>query len=116
MKNDDDLASAWEVLFGTYIQTTDIVQISKEPSPEKIAIKKDLYRKLSDEAKEVISTILNCPSEFAEFCISPKTKDYRRRNDDHSFFIKKYFRKKWKSRSKVKTTFKEIEKYTSKII
>ena len=36
----------------------------RSPSPEEIVISKDIFRTLSDEAKELVLLILNCHQEF----------------------------------------------------
>ena len=41
--------------------------VSHTPSPEDILISKEKFRALSDEAKDLVKLIFNCPSEF--FCL-----------------------------------------------
>lgn len=116
MKTDDDeLACAWIVLFGTWEKFDDVKLTDDCLSAEMAVIKQDLFDKLSDEAKEILLTIINSPTEFAEFCVVDRTGKFKRRKNDDTYFIKIYFRKIWGSRLKVKKAFSEIENFIKKI-
>jgi len=110
-----DIVQACVIIYGEYVQCTDDLLPDDRPNPEQCAVKNDLYSKLSDDAKEVLTTIFNAPKEFVDACISPKDGRYRAFKGDRSYYIRKFFRKKWRSRLKVKSTFEEVEKYLQKI-
>jgi len=115
--DDSDLFSAWMIIKEGGVEILDDYDIISDDvvNPEEAVIKNDTYNKLSDEAKEVISTILNSPVDFVNACISVKTGLIRRRKNDHTYFIKKFFRKKWGSRLKVRKVFSELNGYIKKI-
>lgn len=46
--------------------------IDRSPSPEAEMISKDLFKMFSDEARELVQTILSCPEEF--FLINGRIK------------------------------------------
>ena len=52
---------------------------SKCTSPEESLIKKDAYEKLSNEAKHIINTIINCSSEDLCVFLTPKYKQPSKR-------------------------------------
>lgn len=83
------------------ISSIDLIQ--KEVSAEKKVIKKDLYEKTSQEAKEVINLVLNTPSELIEIISTPKGKITKSK-------IKKYLLDKWKSQFLVELIMKEISR------
>jgi hypothetical protein len=57
---------------------------SKLPSPEEIVIKKQLFQKLSREAKEVIGIILEAPDEIVDLIKTREQKRItKRRIKDH---------------------------------
>lgn len=114
-KMKEDIIAASFALYGNYIAWDDEIAPDRKPNPEQSAVKNDLYFKLSEEAKEVLTTIINCPEEFADACISTKHGGLRERKGDKTHFIKTFFRKKWRSRLKVKRTFQELEKYIEKL-
>lgn len=111
----EDIVQASYCLYGDYLQFDEELSQDNRPNPEQCTIKNDSYLKLSDDAKEVLGIIISAPAEFVDACISPKDGRYRVFQGDSSYYIRKFFRKKWKSRLKVKRTFKEVEKYLRKI-
>jgi len=74
-------------------------------SPEKLLLKKDGYENLSNEAKEIIQTVLNCPEEMLHI-FQTKHKNIFSKN-----IARKYFRKSWNSKFIVDMTFIEIGKW-----
>ena len=50
-----------------------VVVPSKEIGPEEACVKRDSFEKLSEEAKDVIKLILDCPAEFLEMIWPKKT-------------------------------------------
>jgi len=111
----NDLAQAWICIYGLYMRFEDDLSISKIPSPEQMAIKRDLFEKLSKEAKEVISVLIQSPAEFEQFCICLSTGKFKNRKGDSSFFVQRYFRKDWRSRSLTKSVFRELRKFVRNI-
>lgn len=81
---------------------------SKQPSPEEIVIKVDLYNKLSEEAKEVIDTILNGPKEVLELFASPVQKSINVRR------VQKYYERKWQ-KTITRYVIKEIRHWISQL-
>lgn len=63
----DYLAAIHVTLASNYISCDEIVLISKDIPVIKKIIKKDAYRNLSEEAKEIIFTVIERPDEFIEF-------------------------------------------------
>lgn len=57
----NDLSQAWKVAYGEWIEVSKIVHQVRatNPSPETLLIKDQSYRKLSKEAREVISITIN---------------------------------------------------------
>jgi len=72
---------------------------------EEITIKKDLWKKLSKEAKEVINVILNSPAELIS--ISAKPSSIKK--------IKKYFSEIWNSKHITENTLHEIKAWVATI-
>lgn len=114
-KKKGDIVEASFALFGNYLSWDDEIAPDNKPNPEQIAVKNDLYLKLSDDAKEVLNIIFTSPKEFVDACISNTNGDLRRKKGDKTHFIQSFFRKKWKSRLKVKRTFKELENFVRKL-
>ena len=75
---------------------------SKIIDPETIAIKKQLFERLSKESKEVIDTILNGPIEVLDFFASPKERRINKRR------IQKYYKSIWSSPLISKSVIKEL--------
>jgi len=73
-------------------------------------IRKDNFLKLSEEAKEIITTILNGPEEVLEIITTKKTGKFCKR------FIKKFFKKtkKWNDK-KTERVFFEIREYVNSL-
>jgi len=86
-----------------------ISHYSKMPSPEEIAIKKDTYEKLSEEAKEIITTILNSPEEILELLSTPKNKNITVRT------VRKFFSQIWISKFITENTIKDIAKWVNQL-
>jgi len=81
--------------------------LEEQKTPESLYIKRESYKKLSDEAKEIIMTIVNAPAEMIEL-FSPKK---------HKTNINKvisYFKKIFGNR-KTKLAVKEISKFVDNL-
>ena len=86
------------------------IVLSSEFNQEKSLIRKDNFLKLSEEAKEIITTILNGPEEVLEIITTKKTGKFCKR------FIKKFFKKnkKWNDK-KTERVFFEIREYVNSL-
>lgn len=82
---------------------------SRQPSPEDIVIKKDLYNKMSVEAKEIISIILNAPDEILKEIATPKRKQVTKKR------VKKFFSKVWISEFIAEYTIRDISKWANQL-
>jgi len=90
----EDVKAGYEVIFR-----------SQDIDPEKLMIKMQEYDRLSNEAKEIISTILNCPEEILELFKTPKLGTISRR------MIFKVFSDIWKSKLIADSAVKEIARW-----
>lgn len=90
----EDVKAGYEVIFR-----------SQDIDPEKLMIKMEEYDRLSNEAKEIISTILNCPEEILELFKTPKLGTISRR------MIFKVFSDVWKSKLIADSAVKEISRW-----
>jgi hypothetical protein len=103
---DFDYLCAYLLLFGDLytVNPCDVYDVnefplySKIPSPEKLLIKKQSFEMLSDEAKEIISTIANIPEEL----LSRK-------------FIRRHFRRIWNSKFITDRTIREITTWANQL-
>lgn len=68
--------------------------------------KVDAYQKLSIEAKEIIETILNCPSEIKEMLVSPIFKVFSKKK------VIAFIKRKFKNN---KTVLKELNQFANEI-
>ena len=91
----------------SYISTE--VIISDMVSAEEQVIKKQEWHNLSDEAKEIITTIVFGPSEILEIIKTPQRKLLTKKS------IMKYFRQIWKSKFISGYTIKEIVKWVNQL-
>lgn len=82
------------------------IGLSSRPIQEERYIKKESFEMLSEEAKEVIETVLNSPDEILDFFLTSKIGMYSKR------LIKKYFYKNrgWKKK-KIDKVFRELSLY-----
>lgn len=81
---------------------------NQSKNPEKEMMKKEEYQNLSDEAKHIISLIINAPSEILEM-MTPKTKNLTIRSV--SLFISKVFFNRKVPEKKTQKVIKEIESF-----
>lgn len=115
--NVEHYASALNIIYGEWLEYTDLEKESIQglqnttsiPSPETLLIKYDSWDKLSQEAKEIIETILNAPIEIIEALQTPKRKKFS------ITMIKKYFQKEWKSTFITEATFEEIRIWANQL-
>jgi len=111
--------SAYDIMYGkwTSISPCDIYSDDGEEHPlhaenlssEQLLIKKEAWEELSEEAKEVITTVLYVPNEIVNLITTPNTKNITLRS------VKKYFIEKWKSKFIVDLTLKEIAFWIAKL-
>jgi len=81
--------------------------LSSKSNPEKDYSKREAFQKLSDEAKEVVETILDAPLEITELITTSVFGLYSKT------LIRKYFLKKgWKNQN-VEKVFKELSTFIS---
>lgn len=80
----DCLASAINALDpNNYIEYSSITLVDPTRSIEDLVIKKDLYEKLSPEAKEVVEVIVNRPISFIVFVRNNSKAYFKYRNYNH---------------------------------
>ncbi len=85
-------------------------------SPEDLTIqsdienkKEELFNSLSQEAKEIINIIIDCPKELSSICFANNTEKVMIPK------LMKLMRKQWKERLIVQKKFKEVFNYANKI-
>lgn len=114
------LSDAYFALFVEYdsYDTTEIIRSietemqnpvilkSNIPSAESLFQRKEMYEKLSPEAKEVISTILFSPDEILQFL---KQKRITKRA------VRLYFTKQWMSKWIAENTVKELTRWANQL-
>ena len=111
--------NAYDILYGEWLSVhpcdclnedeKECCLVTDNPSPDRTIIKQEAFASLSEEAKEIIHTVLFTPVEIIDLIATPKTKKITLRG------IKKYFAKKWKSVFIVEITLKEIATWASKL-
>lgn len=124
----DYLAAINVAIESNYISCDEFTLISKDISTEKKIIKKNSYEKLSEEAKEIILTVIERPDDFIEFAFDNSSSYIKYKSYNHKLkrepskslekrlinldLIKFYFCKKWKKNSRfVKLVTKEITQF-----
>lgn len=109
--------TAFNIIYGKQIQINTIEQDDMEGlvilessmlTPEHLLAKKQIFNCLSNEAKEVVQLILNCPSEILELITTPQQNRITKTR------IKRYFSQHWHSQFIVDETIKEIEAWVKK--
>ena len=73
-----------------------------------LLLKEERWKELSEEAKEMVNTILHCPSEILELITTPKNGKLTKRS------IRKYFNIKWRSKFIASLTIQEIINWVNK--
>jgi hypothetical protein len=86
-----------------------VVLSSRQPNPEEAVIKKDLFDKMSAEAKEIVETILEGPAEIIEHFASPKEKRINVRR------ILSYYQIRWSSPLISKRVIEEIREWVQNL-
>jgi len=81
--------------------------LKEQKTPESLYLKKEAYQKLSNEAKEIIMTIINAPAEMVEI-FSPKLGKVNINK------VISYFKNKIGNR-KTKLAVKEITKFVDNL-
>ena len=108
----NDYLIVYEILKNDYIPLTTTDEqgqmiLKEQKNPENLYLKKEAYQKLSEEAKEIIMTIINAPTEMIEI-FSPKLGKVNINK------IVLYFRKIFGNR-KTKLAVKEISKFVDNL-
>lgn len=119
MKKDievENYAAAFRVLYNEYLEFSNLenekVICSELPAvatPETLLLKYDTWLKLSEEAKEIINTILNAPIEVIQTFQTPKHKRISYK------LIKKHFQKEWRSSFITDSTLEEIKQWANQL-
>lgn len=99
----DDYSKQSEELKGQIV-------ISSSLNQEKKLIEKDEFLHLSEEAKEVVMTILDTPDELVGMLTTTKTRKFCKR------YVKRFFKmtKKW-NQKKTDRIFNELESYVNSL-
>jgi hypothetical protein len=82
---------------------------SNIPSPEKLLIKKQSWEALSEEAREILTTVLYATDELYDM-LSTKNKGILSKRS-----IRMYFTKIWQSKFIVNRTIKEITTWVNQL-
>lgn len=115
---EENYRRAWQIMFGEWVQVNtseshevkrEIVLASNFPNPEKLLLKKESYEKLSNEAKEIIQTVLDCPQEIFDFLYVPHFKRMTKRK------IRIYFRAAWRSKFFADHAIDEVTKWVNQL-
>jgi hypothetical protein len=111
--------NAYDILYGEWltVHPTDHVSADEKEgplhsdgiTPEDAIIKIEAFSALSNEAKEVIKTVLYTPTEILQFLGTPKTKKLTARS------VKAYFTQQWRSKFIADIAIKEIIKWVAKL-
>jgi hypothetical protein len=124
----DYLAAINVALASNYVSCDEFILISKDIPVDKKVIKKNAYEKLSEEAKEIIFTVIERPDDFVEFSfnnsasyIIHKSYNHRLKREPSKSLEKRlinlgivqyYFCKKWKKNLRqVKNICQEISQF-----
>lgn len=117
--NIQNYKNAYDVMYGEWISVhpTDHIDADNNEGPlyadnissEEKIIRTEGFAALSDEAKEVVKTVLDAPTELLSFLGTPRTKKITARS------IRAYFTRKWKSKFITDITIMEIKKWVSKL-
>lgn len=86
-------------------ETDEIILKSNIPDPEKRLLKIGEFESLSEEAKEMVNTIINAPPEFFNLIKTPKRSLISKR------MLKTLFVELWYSEFIVEETLHEIEEW-----
>jgi len=116
--NGQDYVQAYYVMRGRYLTSVDepatfdeftpvitereIILESQERSPEDEVIKKDMYQKMSSEAKQVISICINCPNEILDLITPRNSKKIKKEK------LVKYLQNKWHNKRLVRKVLNEV--------
>lgn len=117
--NIQNYQNAYDILYGEWLSVhpTDCQNEDEQECrlfantllPDQTVLKNEAFTILSEEAKEIINTILFTPVEIIDLIATPKTKKITLRG------IKRYFAKKWKSAFIVEITIKEVKEWVNKL-
>lgn len=107
----DYLAAINVTIESNYISCDEFVLITRDIPIEKRVIKKNSYENLSEEAKEIIFTVIERNDDFIEFCFNNSSSYIKHRSYNHKLkrepsrslekrlinldLIRFYFCKKW---------------------
>ena len=85
--------------------TGEIILQDNELTSEEKVIKTDSYNKLSDEAKELIDLVINCPEESMLVLMTPVQKRFSFRK------IRSFLEVSWKSKFIADSAIKEVKEW-----
>lgn len=80
-----------------------------EETPETLLLKKERFYSLGEEARDLITTIINGPAEIFELISSPKHHVISKTS------IKKYLKQKGLNSFKIELCFKELANFTKQL-
>jgi len=101
-------SNMYQSIKAEFVNSDEIEIRSREIDQLTKIIKTETYNSISEEAKEVISLILNTPSEMMELIATPK--GLKSKN-----LIIKYLQKKWRSNFLVNSVIKEITEFVDSL-
>ena len=104
----DDYTTAYNIISNSTINLDDIQLSSPRKSPEEECIGKDLFHKLSTEAREILDILFNMPAEFVS-AINMGSK-----SGFYEYGLFKFFRDKFTKR-KSEQAMKELHEYLKEI-
>lgn len=113
--SEHDYRRAYNVMYGEWLPLSpcdcqeEFKLNANTPDPERLLLKKEAFENLSEEAKEIINTILYSSSEALELLKTPKKKLLTKGS------VAKYFFKKWHSRFITELTIREIQRWLKQL-
>jgi len=87
------------------LEHNEVILRSHEVNQEKKVIKSEEFNNLSDEAKEIILTILNCPEEIIDLITTPKLGKFSIKR------IRNTFAEMWNSKLIADSAIMEIKRW-----
>ena len=106
---EENYVRAFYALYGDYVRDDKVDLYSSLPNPEQLLLRKESYTRLSAEAKEMISIIVNAPSEVLEMMTTPRQKRVTIKG------VRRYFATIWMSTFITDITIKEVSAWVSRL-
>jgi len=91
-------------IIADFVDFQECEQLYQEADQLTKVIKQEKYNSLSKEAKEVISLVINTPSEIMDIITTPKGAKSKN-------LLKNYLYKKWRSNFLINSIFQEISEF-----